>query len=172
MKQDEHLKIADEEFQYSRKNKFKRGMKGKLVIGIRVGLFSILFVLNSCVSKTRPLENYESFKRKEFAKRWILSKDKELLGNKTTSHLILSLEKDGYFLVYDTIVDAKFLSAGIKKIQPISKGQWGIKYDKLILNHLLPNSHKEFFKIKSIKKNRLVIVDFKKNHHTYTANHK
>lgn len=147
------------------------GMRETLFIGIKVSLFALIVILNSCVSKTKPLESNDSFARKEFAKRWILSREKELFGNKTTSNLILSLEKDGYFLVYDTIVDSKFLSAGIKKIQPISKGQWSVSGNRLKLNHTLPDMKDEEFIIKTVKSNKLVIVDFKKKAHTYTTSH-
>ena len=81
---------------------------------------------------------------------------------------VLSLEKAGYFLVYDTIIDPRFVAAGISKIQPISKGQWRIDENKLILNHLLPNiSHKEIFKIELLDRDILITVDSAKIKHTY-----
>ena len=80
----------------------------------------------------------------------------------------MSLEKNRYFLVYDTIIDQRFIAAGISKIQPISKGQWKLRGDKLILTHLLPNlSHTEMFKVKVLKNNKLITLDSENKTHIY-----
>jgi hypothetical protein len=129
-----------------------------------------LFLLNIVFGC--DLDNYRqsnlSITKKELSKKWVLANERGKLEKGLATHVILSLEKTGYFLVYDTIIDTKFVAAGIKKIQPISKGQWRVSDNKLILNHLLPNvSHKEIFKIKLLERDILITEDSENIKHTY-----
>jgi len=137
-----------------------------------IGLFLGLFVFLACDSKKTSTSN-KAIVKKYLTKRWVLTNENGVLENGLPSHVILSLEDNGYFLVYDTIIDNRFLAAGIKRIQPISKGQWKMEKNQLILNHLLPNlSHTEIFLIKSLDRNKLVTIDDKKIRHIYTNLHK
>ena len=84
--------------------------------------------------------------------------------------IIMSLEKNGYFIIYDTIIDPKFAEAGITKIQPISKGQWRYENNELRLMHLLPESNNpEVFKVKELSSTKLITEGSNSKVHKYTA---
>ena len=142
-------------------------MKNGKLIFIFCSLLILLNVVDSCcIDITYKTNN--SITKKGLSKNWVLANERGKLEKGLVSHVILSLEKTGYFSVYDTIIDSSFVAAGISKIQSISKGQWKIKEDKLILNHLLPNiSHTEIFKVQQLENDILITEDKEKNKHTY-----
>jgi hypothetical protein len=134
-------------------------------------IFCYLLLLLSIVSSCdfdKKNQNTISITKKLLSKKWVLANERGKLEKGLATHVILSLEKTGYFLVYDTIIDKRFVSAGISKIQPISKGQWKLVENKLILTHLLPNvSHSEVFKINLLESDILITEDKEKIKHTY-----
>jgi len=130
----------------------------------------ILLLLNLVVSCGLDVNKPTNFSitKSRLSKKWVLANESVKVDKGSATHVVLSLEKTGYFLVYDTIIDSKFVTAGIRKIQPISKGQWRVDENKLILNHLLPNiSHKEIFKIELLERDILITEDSAKIKHTY-----
>jgi hypothetical protein len=130
----------------------------------------ILLLLNLVVSCGLDVNKPTNFSitKSRLSKKWVLANESGKVDKGSATHVVLSLEKTGYFLVYDTIIDSKFVTAGIRKIQPISKGQWRVVENKLILNHLLPNiSHKEIFKIELLERDILITEDSAKIKHTY-----
>lgn len=130
-------------------------------------LLLLLSVVISCNLDRKNLQK-NSITKKLLSKKWVLANERGKLEKGLATHVILSLEKTGYFLVYDTIIDERFVAAGISKIQPISKGQWKLADNKLILNHLLPNvSHTEIFKINLLESDILITEDKEKIKHTY-----
>jgi len=130
----------------------------------------ILLLLNLVVSCGLDVNKPTNFSitKSRLSKKWVLANESGKVDKGSATHVVLSLEKTGYFLVYDTIIDSKFVTAGIRKIQPISKGQWRVDKNKIILNHLLPNiSHKEIFKIELLERDILITEDSVKIKHTY-----
>ena len=101
-------------------------------------------------------------------KKWILTDD---LNKESPTMVILSIEKNGYFQTYDTIIDSKFAEAGINKIQPISKGQWKTENNKLILTHFSPDEEENptIFDIQSLSSDKMVTIGANKKIHTYKA---
>ncbi len=142
-------------------------MKNGKLIYVFCSLLLLLNVVASCCLDIKNKTNI-SITKKGLSKKWVLANERGKLEKGLATHVILSLEKTGYFLVYDTIIDSRFVAAGISKIQPISKGQWKVKEDKLILNHLLPNiSHTEIFKVRQLENDILITEDKEKIKHTY-----
>jgi len=130
----------------------------------------ILLLLNLVVSCGLDVNKPTDFSisKSRLSKKWVLANERGKVDKGAATHVVLSLEKTGYFLVYDTIIDSRFVAAGIRKIQPISKGQWRVDKNKIILNHLLPNiSHKEIFKIELLERDILITEDSVKIKHTY-----
>lgn len=70
--------------------------------------------------------------------RWQLSKKEDKnsksidLTNKPTV-LILNIQKNGYFIYYDSVVSQNWINTGVPRIQVQSKGQWELKDNELIL---------------------------------------
>lgn len=132
--------------------------------------YSILLLLNLVVSCGLDVKKPTNFTitQSRLSKKWVLANERGKVDKGSATHVVLSLEKAGYFLVYDTIIDSRFVAAGISKIQPISKGQWRLDENNLILNHLLPNiNHKEIFKIELLDRDILITEDSVKIKHTY-----
>lgn len=146
-------------------------MKTSIATIFKLGFFVGIIILVSCTSTPETDKNpvvETTTKIESIAKRWTLS---DKAGEKEkTMEIILSMKENGYFMIYDTIIDKKFIEAGINKIQPISKGQWKLKEEKLILNHIQnDSSHVEEFSIKSMDANKLVLVGSNNKSHTYLS---
>lgn len=146
-------------------------MKTSIAIIFKLGFFVSILILGSCTSAPEQGENSvkeNTIKEESIAKRWTLS-DKTV-EKEQAMEIILSMENNGYFMVYDTITDKNFIEAGINKIQPVSKGQWKVKENKLVLNHIgNDSSHVEEFSIKSLNANTLVLVGSNHKTHTYIS---
>ena len=143
-------------------------MKTTLFKVINFSLLLFYFAINSCsIGDSKKVKSVVLNKDLLF-KRWTLTNNNGKIEKGLATHIVMSLEKNRYFLVYDTIIDQRFIAAGISKIQPISKGQWKLRGDKLILTHLLPNlSHTEMFKVKVLKNNKLITLDSENKTHIY-----
>lgn len=146
-------------------------METKYIIYFKIWLLLVIFGVNSCTSTPVPNEtNVEegtdsSEDEHLIARKWILSDN---LTSDSPTMVIMSLEKNGYFIIYDTIIDPKFTAAGINKIQPISKGQWKFENNKLNLNHLLPESSKpEIFEVTTLSPTKLITKGSNNKTHKY-----
>ena len=116
-------------------------MKTTLFKVINFSLLLFYFTINSCsIGDSKKVKSVVLNKDLLF-KRWTLTNNNGKIEKGLATHIVMSLEKNRYFLVYDTIIDQRFIAAGISKIQPISKGQWKLRGDKLILTHLLHLHH-------------------------------
>jgi hypothetical protein len=103
----------------------------------------------------------------KLAKKWVLLDD---IVSDSPTMIIMSFEKSGYFVIYDTIIDPKFAEAGINKIQPISKGQWKYKNNEITLTHLLPESNNpEIFKVENLSSTKLIMIGSNNKEHKYAA---
>ena len=140
-------------------------------------LFKACFLLitlafSSCISNSESELGKESIAEynttiNKLAKKWVLVND---ISADSPTMVIMSFEKSGYFIIYDTIIDPKFAEAGINKIQPISKGQWKYENNQISLMHLLPESYNpEIFKVKNLSSKKLIIIGSNNKTHRYSA---
>ena len=75
--------------------------------------------------------------------RWKLTKEERMktrekgveYANQPTN-VVLHIQKNGYFIIYDTFIDPKWKHKGLPLIQQRSKGQWQVKDKQLMLTHL------------------------------------
>jgi hypothetical protein len=74
--------------------------------------------------------------------RWKLTSEKIKPTNKSAEYssdkhsmVVLHLQKNGYFMEYDTILDAEWKKKGLHQIERRSKGQWIHDGNTLTLNH-------------------------------------
>lgn len=145
-------------------------MKTSITTFLKLGFFGCAIVLSSCSSKSGEKKEVKeiSFDENSLSKRWMLHDDQNKKNE--AIEVILSMEKNGYFMIYDTVTDKKFIDAGINKIQPISKGQWKINDQKLVLNHIMDDSTRvEEFTIQSLDPDKLVIIGSNNKKHTYLS---
>ena len=132
----------------------------------------IAFAFSSCDSDSASQQGIESNAEydkaiNKLAKKWVLSDD---IVSDSPTMVIMSFEKIGYFIIYDTIIDPKFAEAGIKKIQPISKGQWKYENNQITLIHLLPESRNpEIFAVKKLSSTKLIMIGSNNKTHRYAA---
>lgn len=146
-------------------------MNTSITTFFKIGFFVGAVVLSSCSEKSDETTDSKETKveLKSLAKRWILSDDRD--KNKNVIEVILSMEENGYFMIYDTITDKKFIDAGINKIQPVSKGQWKINDGKLVLSHIMDDSTRiEEFSIQSLNSDKLIIIGSNNKKHIYLSN--
>ncbi len=138
-----------------------------------VTIFSLLVA--SCGDNSTPKNDESSIQRK-----WTLQKTEDRSEKYQSEEfknqpieIILSLEENGYFVIYDTFLDPKFDGAGINKIQERSKGQWDYKDDVLTLNHMnVDNPRKEVLKVKTPSKDELVLQGADSKANIYTTYNK
>jgi hypothetical protein len=144
-------------------------MNSKKYSHLTLCLIVLITTISACSSPLPP-SGKEAITPSQYtdaiAKKWLLSSVKP---NKShSSELIMSLEKNGYFTIYDSITDAKFLQAGIKKIQPISNGQWDLQGKTLTIHYLSKDSNSvEKYEVREIIKNKLVLLGKNKKKYTY-----
>lgn len=130
---------------------------------------SILFVLlltASCTSEStdKPAEEQVASKKDDILGRWKLTKEEQ----KTTrekgveyanqpTNIVLHIQKNGYFIIYDTFIDPSWKEKGLPLIQRRSKGQWALEGKQLSLTHLMDDSsYTEELEITSITSTELI----------------
>jgi len=144
----------------------------KYKIFFKTGLLLIAFAFSSCNSDSASQQGIESNAEydiaiNKLAKKWVLADD---IASDSPTMVIMSFEKSGYFIIYDTIIDPKFAEAGINKIQPISKGQWEYENNQISLIHLLPESRNpEIFTVKNLSSTNLIMTGSNNKTHKYSA---
>ena len=144
----------------------------KNILFFEISFLVLVFAFSSCNSDTNIQKGGKSITEydntlKILTKKWVLT---DGISEDTPTMIIMSLEKNGYFIIYDTIIDPKFAEAGITKIQPISKGQWRYENNELRLMHLLPESNNpEVFKVKELSSTKLITEGLNSKVHKYTA---
>ena len=74
--------------------------------------------------------------------RWVY---KERINNEGTkkiefgdefSERIIKVERNGHFMIYDSITNEDMVSSGVSRIAKKSSGQWEVSGNKLILSHI------------------------------------
>jgi hypothetical protein len=140
-------------------------MKKRLFTFLSLAFIAMLYFVSCSES-----EQHKIFESKMIARKWKLSSD----PNKKTppSLLIISMHQNGYFQIYDSIVDTKFIDAGINKIQFISRGQYNFDGEKLLLNHFEEGSEnkKETFKVTILTDKKMTLVSHDKKTRNYSVN--
>lgn len=72
--------------------------------------------------------------------RWVLIKSEDS-GSRKTDHqnqpsdVVLNIQKNGFFIVYDTFVDPKWRKKGLPLIQERTSGQWKLDDSLFTLMH-------------------------------------
>ncbi|MEX1192912.1 MAG: lipocalin family protein [Brumimicrobium sp.] len=121
----------------------------KLLYKILLSIFSIFILIaceNSNDNNSEENENKSTVKETELtpseniSQRWVLvkrtntKKDKTMDYDEQNSSVITFFEDNGYFRIYDSLVNMK-KDQGIRRIEQRQSGQWEIDKDKLILRY-------------------------------------
>ncbi|WP_430402100.1 hypothetical protein [Fluviicola sp.] len=116
-------------------------------------LFSLL-LLASCTTDVKEVENTPAAKEISVVGRWVLIKSEDSDSRKTDhqhqpSDVVLNFKKNGFFIIYDTLVDPKWRKKGLPLIEKRTSGQWKLEDSLLTMIHDddKDNSFSEEFKI-------------------------
>lgn len=109
------------------------------------------------------------------SKRWMYKEristdgEKKFKYGDESSDVILRLDNNGYFIIYDSITDPRLIEKGVRKIEQRSSGQWEMLSDDLLVLRKISNDTVivDTLKIDSIKENKLVTTTINKNKITY-----
>jgi hypothetical protein len=129
-------------------------------------LFSALLLTTSCTENTpeKATNGVLSEDPKVIVGRWKLTKQERSksaekgvpYADQPTS-IILHIQDNGYFTIYDTFIDPKWKSKGLPLIQRRSKGQWKLDGKQLVLMHLSDDtSYTEQVEITTINSDELI----------------
>lgn len=132
-------------------------MKTSILL-ISFGIALLLSACNETSSKTATDKTTEISGRWKLAKAEQTSKsEKGVEYNNQPTNVVLHLQQNGYFIIYDTFVDPSWKEKGLPLIEQRSKGQW--KYDgkTLTLMHTSGDtSYTETLKIKELSASSLI----------------
>ncbi len=125
-------------------------------------LFGWFILLNSCTNSV-PEQNAET-QTNEIVGRWKLSKEEQkdtksdgVAYSKQPTIVVLNLQPNGYFQLYDTITNKEWVKKGLPLIQERSRGQWSYEGKKLVLNHSTKDtSYTEQLTIEKLDKNQMI----------------
>lgn len=100
----------------------------------------ILLLFVSCSTDTKTIENTPEQKNMSIIGRWVLIKSEDSDFRKTDhqnqpSDVVLNIQKNGFFIVYDTLVDPKWRKKGLPLIQERTSGQWKLEDSLLTMIH-------------------------------------
>lgn len=109
------------------------------------------------------------------AKRWMYKErvstdgEKKFLYGDESSDVILRLDGNGYFIIYDSITDPNLIEKGVRKIEQRSSGQWDLLADDLLVLRKITNDTVtvDSLHIDSIKDDKLITTTINKNKITY-----
>lgn len=119
-------------------------MNWKLITPI---VLILLIGLTSCggennADKSEPATEDNSMEE-TLKGRWKLTKEEHKMTrekgvqySKQPTNVILHIQKNGYFIIYDTFIDPKWKEKGLPLIERRSKGQWQLNGKTLTLNHI------------------------------------
>ncbi|MDF3026246.1 MAG: hypothetical protein K0S23_553 [Fluviicola sp.] len=115
--------------------------------------FFILLLFASCSAETKEVKNATKQGEISITGRWILIKSEDA-GMRKTDHqnqpsdVVLNFKKNGFFIIYDTLVDPAWRKKGLPLIQRRTSGQWKLKGNVLTMVHdEKDTSYSETFKI-------------------------
>lgn len=127
-------------------------------------------------SSTPSTENEEAA---PIVGRWKLTSEEKAPSNKSAiysskehSMVVLQLQKNGYFMEYDTILDPEWKKKGLHQIERRSKGQYTYEGNTLTLNH--SSNDTAFTEVMTVNKltNTDLTVVFKSKNATVTKTYK
>ncbi|WP_294672163.1 hypothetical protein [uncultured Fluviicola sp.] len=107
---------------------------------INLLLFFTLLLFVSCSTNTEKVETKTEQKKMSIIGRWVLIKSEDSGFRKTDhqnqpSDVVLNIQKNGFFIVYDTLVDPKWRKKGLPLIQERTSGQWKLEDSLLTMIH-------------------------------------
>jgi len=129
-------------------------------------MLSALLFITACSSQTKeapdtdsPIENST-----EILGRWKLTKEERIQSSEAgvqysnqPTNIVLHLQKNGYFIIYDTFIDPSWKTKGLPLILQRSKGQWELNGKQLSLTHLSDDStYSEILEVTSVNDHELV----------------
>lgn len=95
--------------------------------------------------------------------KWLLEKQEKDSQKPVTfkgqpTNIVLDLENNGYFLVYDTLMSDEWANTGVPRKQERARGQWTLEKDVLTLSHLSPDKNTiETYTIDQLSESQLVL---------------
>ncbi len=100
----------------------------------------MLLLLASCSTGTKEVENVPAEKEISVTGRWVLIKSEDSDSRKTDhqhqpSDVVLNFKKNGFFIIYDTLVDPKWRKKGLPLIEKRTSGQWKLEDSLLTMIH-------------------------------------
>lgn len=118
-------------------------MNWKLITPV---VLTLLIGISSCgeseEAKKAPATEENSMES-QLNGRWKLTKEEHKMTrekgvqySKQPTNVILHIQKNGYFTIYDTFIDPKWKDKGLPLIERRSKGQWNLSGKTLTLNHI------------------------------------
>lgn len=109
------------------------------------------------------------------SKRWMYKERVSTDGTKKftygneSSDVVLRLDNNGYFIIYDSITDPNLIEKGVRKIEQRSSGQWELLSDDLLVLRKISNDTVivDSLNIDSIEEGKLITKTINKNKITY-----
>jgi len=100
----------------------------------------IILLLTSCSTGTKKGENALEETKISVTGRWVLIKSEGSDSRKTNhqhqpSDVVLNFKKNGFFIIYDTLVDPKWRKKGLPLIEKRTSGQWKLEDSLLTMIH-------------------------------------
>lgn len=129
-------------------------------------MLSALLIIAACSSQTEettdtdvPIEDAN-----QLMGRWKLTKEERMKSpeagvqySNQPTNIVLHLQKNGYFIIYDTFIDPTWKDKGLPLILQRSKGQWELNGKQLSLTHLSDDSsYSEVLEVTSISDHQLI----------------
>jgi hypothetical protein len=126
-----------------------------------LGSLAMSFLMMACTSTETSEEKTASI-----SGRWKLSgeeqtpnKEKAIDLEKQPTVVVMHLQQNGYFIIYDSFVDPDWQKKGLPKIQQRSKGQWIYENSELTLNNTGDSAFSKVFKVANLESDKLVIEE-------------
>jgi hypothetical protein len=100
----------------------------------------ILLLFSSCSTDTSEAKKSNEQQKLSVTGRWVLIKSEDS-GSRKKDHqnqpsdVILNIQKNGFFIVYDTFVDPKWRKKGLPLIQERTSGQWKLDDSLFTMMH-------------------------------------
>lgn len=99
----------------------------------------LLLLLASCSTDSKKLETIPT-EQLSVTGRWVLIKSEDSDSRKTDhqhqpSDVVLNFKKNGFFIIYDTLVDPKWRKKGLPLIEKRTSGQWKLEDSLLTMIH-------------------------------------
>ena len=153
-----------------------------------ITFFSVLVLLYSCSeseSESTPVNQQEDVSQESvskevtkhdlIARRWrynerTISESEEVMKfGDESSDVILRLEPNGFFMIYDSITNQDIIDKGIKRIEQRSSGQWDLIGDDVLILRKIESDTIiiDSLKIEKLDDNSLVTETKNRNKITY-----